>query len=179
MEGLEYNVSNLLRRDIGTNAGYTVEISKPAGFDDLEASRILGWVRLTRTNFGILAKADLTALVALECDRCLDVFGAEVHVAFAEEYLPVVDVSTGRPVQSERTDETFFISPNHIVDLTEAARQHILLAVPMHRICRDGCRGLCATCGVNRNRQECGCHEVFESPLSALGALWAESRNGS
>ncbi|HEV3311862.1 MAG TPA: DUF177 domain-containing protein [Chloroflexota bacterium] len=171
LDGLEFNVSHLLRLDVGGSVTDVVDTADPLRLDNKATKRIEGNVRLLRTNFGILAQAKLCALVQLECDRCLDPYDTSIAADFAEEYLPVVDVASGRPVQSERTDETFFISPNHIVDLTEAARQHLLLAMPMHAICREGCLGLCVVCGANRNECECGCVMEVDHPFSAIASL--------
>src|SRR5579884_190526 len=171
MEGLEFNVAHLLQSPIGSNTRRDILVREPFRFEDISVSELRGSVELLRTNFGILGRADVASLIDLQCDRCLEPFRSEIRFAFAEEYLPVIDVSTGRPVQSERTDETFFISPKHVVDLTEAARQHLLLAAPMHRLCREECLGLCPTCGTNRNVESCRCSEETESPFSELAAL--------
>lgn len=171
MENLEFNVSYLLRRAVGATARSRIDTNEPVKFDELSTTRIWGDVELIRTDFGILARARLQANAQLGCDRCLDPYEATLQVEFAEEYLPVIDVSTGRPVQSERTDETFFISPTHVVDATEAMRQYLLLATPMHRVCQKHCLGLCPVCGVNRNTNECECAEADLSPFSALAVL--------
>jgi uncharacterized protein len=171
MDGPEFNVSHLLRQNVGAMISADIDVKDPLYLDDLATRRIEGRVLLIRTNFGILARAKLRAELDLECDRCLDMYAARVNASFTEEYLPVIDVSTGRPVQSERTDETFFISPNHIIDLTEAARQYLLLAIPMHRVCREACLGLCPICGSNKNDTRCGCVEEDNHPLSAIASL--------
>jgi uncharacterized protein len=41
-------------------------------------------------------------------------------------------------------------------DAAEDVRQAIVLAVPMQSYCKPDCRGLCSTCGGNRNLKECG-----------------------
>jgi uncharacterized protein len=175
MEGFEYNVSTLLRQDVGAESRHEVRVNDPLDLDLAVATPITGALRLTRTNFGVLARAKLKGQLLLECDRCLASYPDVVDVDFTEEYLPVVDVATGRPVQSKRSDETFSVSANHIVDLTEAARQHFLLAIPMHRVCREDCSGLCQTCGVNLNMTKCRCAQDAENPLSVLATLLAES----
>ena len=43
------------------------------------------------------------------------------------------------------------------VDLVQVAREQIYLNLPLKSVCRDDCKGLCATCGANRNRIECAC----------------------
>jgi uncharacterized protein len=172
MEAFEFNVSHLLRLAIGSKVKHRIATDETLELDDRASSlRIHGSVELMRTNFGIFARAQLDSEVQLECDRCLEVYRDNVATRFEEEYLPVIDVSSGRPVQSERTDETFFISPNHIVDLTEAARQHLLLAIPMHTVCSEDCRGLCPTCGTNLNLGQCGCVDEEEHPFAAIAVL--------
>jgi uncharacterized protein len=175
MDSLEFNVSTLLQQDVGATLTDDIAVQNPLELEGVTVNRVLGSARLTRTNFGILARAKLTAVVTVECDRCLSPYDAAIDVDFSEEFLPVVDVATGRPVQSERIDETFLISPNHVVDLTEAARQHILLALPMHSLCREDCQGLCPTCGINRNTDHCDCTEESEGPFSVLSALLKDS----
>lgn len=171
MEGLEFNVSHLLRKQVGAISLHHVDLEEPLALDDTTTRRIIGDVELMRTNFGILSRAEVKAEIELECDRCLEPYVAHVSRGFAEEFLPVIDVSTGRPVQSERIDDTFFISPNHIVDLTEAMRQHLLLVIPMHKLCTEECLGLCSLCGANRNMRDCGCVQEEDHPLSAIAAL--------
>lgn len=43
------------------------------------------------------------------------------------------------------------------VDAVEEIRQILLLAVPTQPYCREDCKGLCPSCGVNRNEKQCGC----------------------
>jgi DUF177 domain-containing protein len=175
MEAFEFNVSHLLRLPIGSKVKHDIASDEVFELDDRSRSRyIRGSVELIRTNFGIFARAQLSAAVELECDRCLDRYDGDVRAKFEEEYLPVIDVSSGRPVQSERTDETFFISPNHIVDLTDAVRQHLLLAIPMHTVCSEDCRGLCPTCGTNLNLAQCGCVDEEQHPFAAIAVLLTE-----
>lgn len=171
MEGLEFNVSQLLRQVTGASTEEIIDTGDSLCLEDVPTRRIRGGATLTRTNFGILARVVLRVEIALECDRCLERYPAALPVSFAEEYLPVIDVLTGRPVQSERTDDTFFISPNHIVDLSEAVRQHLLLSIPMHKVCREGCLGLCPICGANKNITGCECSEECTSPFSEIANL--------
>jgi uncharacterized protein len=174
MYDLEFNVSQLLRSTVGTKVTHTITTDEPLRLDTEVAEDITGVVTLLRTNFGILTRAHFTASVELSCGRCLEPYVTSIATTFEEEYLPVVDVLTGLPVQSERRDEeeTFRISPSHVVDLTEAVRQHLLLAIPMQTICSEECRGLCVNCGQNLNTGTCTCTEETEShPFAALAVL--------
>ena len=49
------------------------------------------------------------------------------------------------------------LSGYHVLDLTEAMRQYILIAIPMKPLCREDCAELGSSCGSNLNQGECGC----------------------
>jgi len=53
---------------------------------------------------------------------------------------------------------------NDTIDLGEIMRDEFYLAVPMKPLCRPDCRGLCAVCGVNRNRETCSCRPEWVDP---------------
>jgi len=47
-----------------------------------------------------------------------------------------------------------------------------LLALPMQRICREDCHGMCPICGQNRNLVDCGCQlKTEDDRWSALKKL--------
>ena len=67
----------------------------------------------------------------------------------------------------ERADEELF--DGKTIDLEPLVREQVLLALPMHAVCREDCKGLCGTCGKNLNEGECGCAPSQVDPrLAAL-----------
>ena len=52
-------------------------------------------------------------------------------------------------------------------DLDQIAREQIYLSLPLKPICAPDCAGLCATCGGNRNRIQCGCRSTEVDPRLA------------
>jgi uncharacterized protein len=42
------------------------------------------------------------------------------------------------------------------IDLDPVVREQVLLALPVSVVCREDCKGLCATCGQDLNEQDCG-----------------------
>ncbi len=54
------------------------------------------------------------------------------------------------------------------VDLTADIRESMILALPSYPLCRVECRGLCAGCGANLNREACRCERRDEGGWSAL-----------
>ena len=144
---LAWNVAGLLADDPGAErvypvAGVTIDL------DDLElASPIEGRVRLLRTNRGILASASLQAALALECSRCLRDVVEPVSIDIQEEYLPSLDLATGRPLATDDEPDVARLSDHHELDLETPVREALQLAEPIAPLCRPDCPGLCIVCG--------------------------------
>jgi DUF177 domain-containing protein len=62
------------------------------------------------------------------------------------------------------------------IDLLALAREQLELAVPMKPLCRPDCRGLCPTCGADRNAEPCACPSA---PDAGSGPLGADLRHSS
>jgi uncharacterized protein len=57
------------------------------------------------------------------------------------------------------------------IDLGDAVREALILAMPEFPLCRDDCRGLCARCGADLNQGECRCSPPADPRWGALQAL--------
>lgn len=115
----------------------------------------------------------LTAGLGLECGRCLERFVLAVRQELDLFYLPHrADVAQEDEEQVSDRELVIAYYRGERIDLGETAREQLLLAVPMKRLCREACRGLCPSCGANRNEVECGCREDPEDlrllPLKKL-----------
>ena len=139
------NVSQLLKAPIGAIRNHEVnEVVDIVGDD---SSQVQGEVGLTRTNWGILAKAALHTEVELSCSRCLNLFSYPLTVNFEEEYFPTTDITSGARLPLPDNSGSFTIDEHHILDLTEAVRQYGLLVIPMKPLCREDCAGLSPIAG--------------------------------
>ena len=155
-----FNVSQLLKEPSGSGRTYEVDEGLKIR-DDMGVRRIAGDVALLRTDLGVWVSATLDTSVVCECSRCLIEYEQSVELIIEEEYIPLVDVATGaRLNRSLGSDESFYIESNHILDLSEAARQYSALNFPMKPTCRDDCAGICMTCGASLNQTVCSCNEV-------------------
>lgn len=61
------------------------------------------------------------------------------------------------------------------IDLRPAVREGWILAVPSFVLCRDDCKGLCRTCGVDRNTTPCSCASEGDARWDALRERTTES----
>ena len=63
------------------------------------------------------------------------------------------------------------------VDLTDEARQSIILALPTYPVCRPDCLGVCTSCGKNLNEGPCKCkREETDDRWGALEGLKIDER---
>lgn len=117
----------------------------------------------------------LAARLGLVCGRCLEPFGLGIDQALELFYLP------HRPDQEDEEEDEVELTERQMVvayyrgpqiDLAEMIREQLHLVIPMKRLCRDDCRGLCPRCGTNRNERSCGCLLEDQDPrLASLGKL--------
>jgi uncharacterized protein len=146
---LAWNVAGLLGDEVGSDRVLDVDRASIDLGDDLElAEPISGRVRLVRTNRGILATADLHAALALECSRCLRAIVHPVEIRLQEEYLPALDLATGRPLPIDDEPDVERLTDHHELDLEPVVRDAILLAEPIAPLCEPDCPGLCVVCGL-------------------------------
>ena len=159
-----YNVAQLLKEPVGSTRQYRLDQTlHPADRDSYISAQ--GQLSLMRTDRGIWLNAQLDAMVWSACSRCLSRYPCPVGIVMAEEFFPTVDVGTGQSLQVPEWNEgSFTIDRQHVLDLTEAVRQHIITNQPMKPLCLPDCLGLCSTCGANRNQHPCSCEGESTDP---------------
>ena len=136
------------------------------------SSLVQGEIGLMRTDRGILARGSLHTEVEISCSRCLSVFNCPLTLDIEEEYFPTTDVMTGVPLPLPDEPGSFTVDEDNILDLTEAIRQYVLLAIPMKPLCVEDCAGLCPACGANLNQASCNCPpETMDPRWSKLAEL--------
>ncbi len=164
-----YNVSQLLLEPTGSTRSFPVSTPEQELPNSPPASAgTQGSVRMLRTHRGILVRARLNVESSFNCSRCLSDYRRASYLEIEEEYLPTVDLATGRPASPELEDGAFFsIGGDHVLDLNEAVRQYAIVDQPMKPLCKEDCCGLCHSCGTNLNLEPCGCRE------DAIDPRWA------
>jgi uncharacterized protein len=109
---------------------------------------------------GILMTGPVRAGSVLSCARCLDEFESEVRLEVCELF-----ASPGHEASVE--DEAYRIRGKE-VDLEPMLRDALTLALPLHPLCREECRGLCPRCGRRLDVGTCDCFQEETDPR------WAE-----
>ncbi len=94
--------------------------------------------------------------VNLPCRRCLDVFTVDVKA----DFMLVAMRKYSRDIENYKDGEVLNIDTNQRkIDLEETIREHFLLNLPAHPLCRDSCKGICPGCGAGLNHEDCNCTE--------------------
>lgn len=121
-------------------------------------------VKLHITNNGIslVAKAEITGTLQLNCSRCLEPFQQGLETVFEEHYRHISEIGN-----EEDGDLNYQVYEEDAIDLTDAIKESIILALPMKPVCTTGCQGICPKCGVNKNKMACVCREEELDPRFA------------
>ena len=114
----------------------------------------------------------VTTKLELPCSRCLEPFTLAVDAQFDLRYQPHTANKGEGEREIEEDDLTTAFYENDEIDLTQLMREQFYLWLPMKPLCRSDCRGLCAACGTNLNRNTCDCRPGWDAPrLAALKAF--------
>jgi len=104
----------------------------------------------------------VTAVVGFECDRCLKPLSVPVEQSFELLYVPPLKAGDEKELGEDDLSIGFYQGES--IDVDDLVREQIELALPMARLCGEGCRGLCPDCGANLNDRVCGCNEKQLDP---------------
>lgn len=103
-------------------------------------------------------QGNAVASVRMTCARCLEEFDLELAnstdfiVCSKQWYDNQGDVK-------DTEDYAFFQGGELHADVTDIVRQAIIISMSLKPLCSEDCRGLCPTCGVNRNEASCECRK--------------------
>jgi uncharacterized protein len=122
--------------------------------DEVYQDDIIVRVELDKFDKNISCRVEISTRIHLSCDRCL----AEFDRDFKENFGILFYV--GQKELTIDEDSVVLISPElKEIDLTPYIQETLILSVPMKFICRTDCKGICAGCGVDLNREKCRCSE--------------------
>ena len=167
-----YNVAQLMKSPVGTSLTADIHEENVQLDEDLKVvGPIVGKVRMRRVNQGLLVDGAVDVPLELTCTRCLKQFEQTMHILLEERFYPTIDIVTGMPLPPFEEEDVFPIDDHHLIDLTEAIRQAVLLELPMVTLCQEDCAGLCSQCGHDLNLGPCACKPEIDERFSALSAL--------
>lgn len=115
----------------------------------------------------------LKAGVQLTCSRCAVDFSYNVNTVFHCHEEPLTLASNESNLYLLKRDMDIDHYAGTEIEINDIFREQLLLAVPIHPLCKPDCRGLCPKCGQNLNLGTCNCTvEERANPFSVIKELF-------
>lgn len=146
--GMRVLVADLVKRQGATR---DVVLDEAVGELRVVGSELAGEGRvhldlhLERIHEGLVVRGTIAADWEGTCARCLQPVAGRIEVAVDELF------------ESEPLEGDTYLLDHDTIDLEPMTRDALGLELPLAPVCRDDCAGLCPQCGVDRNREQCGC----------------------
>ena len=132
--------------------------------------RAVGTAELLAQSEGeVRVRGRYTVEMTAECDRCLGAARFPLEAGFDLFYRPVSFIAREEEVGIDEDEAEIGFYEGGGMELEDILREQVLLALPMQRVCRDDCKGICPVCGTNRNETTCDCR--IENDDDRWGAL--------
>ena len=159
--------------------GKTEEYSVPMELDIIRTGResfpVLEKepVKVTVTHRGnqvleIAAETDLE--VGIPCARCLETVMVSFHISSHMD----ADMKISDGEREAVSEEGGCIAEKHL-DVDQLVHNEILTDWPIQVLCREDCKGICPSCGANRNQTSCGCDTAVPDPrMAAISDIFSK-----
>ena len=114
----------------------------------------------------ILIEASVKTKLKLNCSRCLDTFIYPIDIDIEERFTKSKEL---------QDDEELIFVEDDTLDIIQIVENCIISTLPIKRLCKEDCKGLCSQCGTNKNVKECQCDNFdVDIRLAKLRELFGE-----
>lgn len=162
---LRLDVSYLVKESPGTYKEFEFNFTHLNLPDELILVDVQGTIAVSVTEDGVVLDGKIRSLTQLSCTRCLDDYWQPLQIEFTEMF-------TYHPVENSQDDLEQLLPADGSIDLTPMIRDYAVLDIPISRICKPDCKGLCPVCGANLNEEDCGHRQESIDPrMEGLKAL--------
>ena len=110
----------------------------------------------------IRLRGEIEASGVAVCDRCLEPITVPLSGPFRISYEPRENEPVDDEVEISEKDAEVSYYEGDGLNLADVVREQVLLALPMQKLCRPECQGICPICGINRNETPCPCNAQAE-----------------
>ena len=115
--------------------------------------------KLAKSVSQIVLNAELALTAKYECDRCGREYDSEVRTAYQMVYL-----FGDEPEDNDDINLSWLQPDADKIIIDNDVRDYALLAVPMKKLCKEDCKGLCVRCGQDLNEGNCNCSNDETDP---------------
>ena len=108
----------------------------------------------------IVLNCKINAEAKLLCDRCNEEYHTELENEFKVIYF--LEKEEGN---EEDSNIKYLLANVDKIKLNDDVMEYSLLSVPMKKLCKVDCKGLCSSCGTNLNISKCDCKKEIYNPV--------------
>jgi DUF177 domain-containing protein len=127
--------------------------------------------RIRHKSAEVELSGELRTRVAVPCDRCLREVETPIEVDFAERFITAVSWRNEELHELSKDDLNLGLVSDEAIELDDVVREEILLALPSQVLCDQSCKGICPSCGADRNAGDCSCES------EQVDSRWEKLRN--
>ena len=137
-------------------------------------SSVCGKIQLLRHGEdNIYIKAQVNTDVELQCGKCLDAYIKDIKATFEIQLTPSTD---SEEIEFGNVDDDERFYDGETFNISEDARQALVIQIPVWPLCSQVCEGLCSGCGINLNEENCTCPktDVIQTDTSDTHSPFAD-----
>jgi uncharacterized protein len=124
---------------------------------------------LANTDGEVRIRGKLAVRLKAPCDRCLGEAIMPLEADLDLFYRPMSYIARDEEIEIDEGEAEIGFYEGEGMELEDILREQILLLLPMQRVCREDCKGICPLCGRNRNETACQCKaETVDDRWKAL-----------
>ncbi len=97
----------------------------------------------------------------LPCSKCLEEVCENLSLDILERF------SSNKELVANSDDDVILVDSTEIL-LSEVLYQPLLLNIPTTILCKEDCKGLCPSCGGNKNIKDCDCTVFYNSEFDDI-----------
>ena len=94
----------------------------------------------------LLLNINIKVNLEMNCSRCLDTFIYPIDIDIEERF-----------TNDSNSEDEAIIVIDDVLDINEVVETSIISTLPIKRVCKTNCKGLCQTCGCNLNHGSWTC----------------------
>jgi len=122
---------------------------------------------ITKVSGTVFVKGSFSALIDVDCSRCLEYTSLPIGSDFAYTLIPA-KAETREDLELKPEELEICYYQGDFIDLAPIICEQIILQIPIKVLCKEECKGLCPHCGTNLNTSSCNCNLNFVDDRMAV-----------
>lgn len=118
-------------------------------------------VKMDKSHSQIVLDCSLWVKAKFVCDRCSEEFVKVIDNDFKLTYMYAKEAAS----KNDNLNLYYITPETDKINLKEDIKEYALLSIPMKRLCKEECKGLCPRCGKNLNDGPCECKNDEINPI--------------